>query len=104
VTDNEPQPLVGQNVDLGYASESRGSSPAGVQGNLSAPTILGDIIKRETFLLADDDESAPSTPQDSADSTLRGIGHATEYFVLLYSTIVKLIPIPQGRSSSDWQN
>ena len=83
VTDNEPQPLAGQNVDLGYASESRGSSPAGVQGNLSVPTILGDVNKREQFLLADDDESAPSTPQDSADSTLRGIGHATEYVLLL---------------------
>jgi hypothetical protein len=83
VIDNEPQPLAGQNVDLGYASESRGSSPAGVQGNSPVPTIRGDINKRETSLLADDDESAPSTPQDSADSTLRGIGHDTEYFVLL---------------------
>ena len=86
MTDNEPQFLAGKNVDLSYASESRGSSPAGVQGNSQyspVPTICGDINERETSLLADDDESAPSIPQDSIDINLRGIGHATEYFVLL---------------------
>jgi hypothetical protein len=84
MTDTEPQPLAGRNIDLGYASsESRVSSPPPVQGNSSVPTIRGDPSKHETFPLADDDESAPSTPQDSADSTLSGIGHATEYFAVL---------------------
>ena len=60
------------------------------------PTILGDVNKREPFLLADDDESAPSTPQDSADSTLRGIGNATEYVVLLATQRLRnLSPFPR---------
>jgi hypothetical protein len=72
--DTEPQPLAGRNIDLGYASsESRVSSPPPVQGNSS----------KHAFPLADDDESAPSTPQDLADSTLSGIGHATEYIAVL---------------------
>jgi hypothetical protein len=82
-TDIEPQsqrsPLAAQIIDLGYASESRGSSPPAVPGSFPVPTIR---VQRETSLLADDGDSAPSTPQDLGDSTLRGLGHAAEYFVV----------------------
>lgn len=83
MTDTEPQPLTGRSIDLGYASsESRVSTPLPAQGNSSVTTNRGDTNKH-AFPLADDDESAPSTPQDLADSTLSGIGHATEYFAVL---------------------
>ena len=82
MTDIESQsqwsPLATQNIDLGYTSESRESSPPVVPGGLPVPTIRGDT-KRETSLPADDGD----TPQDLADScTLSGLGHTAEYFVV----------------------
>jgi hypothetical protein len=73
-------PLSAQNFDLGYTSESRGSSPQAVPGSL--PTILGDTSKHETSL-ADDGDSALSTPQELGDRILGGLGQAAEYFVVL---------------------
>ena len=77
-TSSQWSPLTAQNVDLGYTSESRGSSPPPVTESLPLPTIQGDPSKRETSQIADDGDSAPSTQRDSADSTLVGLGHTTE--------------------------
>ena len=65
-----------QNVDLGEASELCGSSPPPMPGSLPMPTIWGDANKHEPFLLADRSDSAPSTLQELADSTLHRFGHA----------------------------
>lgn len=70
-------PLSAQNIDLGY-SESCESSPPALPGSLPVPTIWGDTSKHETFLLAKNGDGAPSTLQDSDDSTLHGLGHTAE--------------------------
>jgi hypothetical protein len=105
MTDMGPQsqrsPLVGQNIDLGYARESRRSYPPPVPGSLPVPTIRGDASIRETFQLADPDDRAPSTPQDLADNILHELWHATEYsVVLVLQELKKLIPISQEGSFS----
>ena len=71
------------NVDLGEASELCGSYPPPIPGSLTAPTIRGDTNERKPFLPADHSDSAPSTLQELADSTLHRVGHAAEYFVVL---------------------
>ena len=85
MTDIGPQsqwsPLAPQNIDLCYTIESHGSSPPLIPGSLPVVTIREDTSKRETSLPADQGDSVPSTPQDSADSTLHGLGHAAEYVV-----------------------
>ena len=87
MTDIGPQsqwsPLGAQNIDLGYTSESRGSSPPAIPGSLPVATIRGNTSKCETSLQENYGDGVPSTPQDLADSlSLRGLGHATEYFVV----------------------
>ena len=74
-------PDADQNIDLGHAGESRGTSPPPIPGSLPVPTIRGDTSKCEIFLLADCTDSAPSTLEDLADNTLRRVGHVAEYFV-----------------------
>jgi hypothetical protein len=58
-----------------------GLLPPAVSGGLPVSIIQGDINEHQASLLAD--HGAPSTPQASADSTLHGLGHATEYYVVL---------------------
>jgi hypothetical protein len=74
-------PLSTQNIDFGYTSESCELSPLALPGSLPVPTIRGDTSKRETFLLANHGDSA----QDSVDSTLLGLRHSAEYFIVLNS-------------------
>ena len=70
-------------TDIGYSSESRGSSPLAVPGSLPIPTILRDTGGCDTSRVADHSDSAPSTPQDLPDSSLRGLGRAAGCFVFL---------------------
>lgn len=109
MTDMGPQsqqsPLAGQNVDFGYARESRPSYPPPVPGSLPVPTIRGDIRIRETFQLADPDDRARSTPQEFADNILHELWHTTEYSVVLVIQVLKeLIPISQERPFSAWKD
>jgi hypothetical protein len=76
-------PLAARDFDLGSTSESRGSSLSAVPGGFPVPTVRGDTSERKTSLVADNDDGAPSKPQDLADSTLGGLGHPAEYFVVL---------------------
>lgn len=62
------------------------------------PPIQGDAIKRQTSLPAGHDDSAPFTPQDLADSTLRGLGLAAKYFVSLLSKNCETHPHAPGAS------
>jgi hypothetical protein len=89
--------LAAQNVDLGYTSGSRGSSPPTVPGSLPVTMIQGDTSKREFSLPEDYGGSTPSTPPDLADGTLGGLGHAAEYFVFpaSFQGLRNLTPSPR---------
>ena len=100
MTDIEPQsqcsPLTPQGDDLDYSSGSSRSSPLAVPGSFHEPAIRGDMRKREPSLLANHVDSESSTAQDSADSTPRGLGHVSEYFVVPAVHGLRAYPQPQG--------
>lgn len=86
-----------QNIDLGYTNEPHGSSPPAVPGSLPKPLIRGDACKRETSLQEDHSDSAPSAPQDLAD-TIHGLGHAAEYVIALATQGLRTYPHTPGTS------
>ena len=78
--------LSAQSIDLIDSSESKGLgdvSTSALPGGFPVTKILGEESKRETSMPADGRDNSSFTQQDSADSALRQVGHAAEYFVIL---------------------